>query len=642
VTFESGPKPSAESQQAFLLALGQHRDGNLDGAEAHYRAVLKAAPAHAGALHMLGVLLDQKGDPRAALGLIQEAIERAAHSREALPDAYYNKGNVLSHLGMDEAAVAAYDRALMQDPASVDTFVNRGNALRRLNRLHEALASYDRALILRPDYAPVYVSRSDVLRALGEPQAALESCDRAFTLNLRSAELYLAQANALFDLQRHVEALASYETVLRLQPDSSIALTGATRAALIVGESDLPRAEAAFARLTHAYPQSASLHNEVGVFLVLRNRFEPAREMLTRAAAIRPDWADPFHNLGWLAQILGRPQESEAHFRRALALQPDRVDTQWNLGMTLLSLGRYAEGWSLYDLRDDPSGVVLPTVPFPRWQGQPLLGKSLLIWNEQGFGDEIQFCRYVPILKDLGARHITLVCKRPLSSLLKGIRGVDAICAREDIGSLGAHDYWTLLMSIPRHCRTTLETIPAQLPYLSPPRERIEKWSARLPAGGLRVGLAWKGSQGNKRDTFRSLPALSTLAPLWRTGREDVRFFSLQMGNGQEECARSQAEQPLVDLGRDITDFADTAAIVASLDLVIAVDTAVVHLAGALNRPCWIMLPCIQTDWRWLYARSDSPWYPKAVRLFRQRQPSDWSSVVSEMATELKGFAGGR
>jgi hypothetical protein len=166
----------------------------------------------------------------------------------------------------------------------------------------------------------------------------------------------------------------------------------------------------------------------------------------------------------------------------------------------------------------------------------------------------------------------------------------------------------------------------------------MQKWNARLPQGDLRVGLVWKGNKRNRRDAQRSLPSLSTLAPLWRTGRADVRFFSLQMGNGQDECARLAAEQPLIDLGPEIEDFADTAAILASLDLVISVDTGAAHLAGALNRPCWIMLPCRQTDWRWMHGRSDSPWYPNAVRLFRQSQPADWSSVVSDIARELKGF----
>ncbi len=662
----------ADPRQAFLQALGHHRDGRLDDAEAHYRAVLKAAPGHPGALHMLGVLLDQRGDHQAALGFIQEAIEQAARTHSGLPDAHYNKGNVLSNLQLYEDAVAAYDVALTQDPACVDALVNRGNALRELDRLHEALDSYDRALSLKPDYAQVYVSRSDLLRALGQSDAALESCHRALALNFRSPELYLAQGhilrdlkraqealesyqlalvlgpdladvhfamgNALFDLQRHTEALVSYQRALHLRPDFSEALTGVRPASLKSSSSEATRAEAAFVRVLQAYPESSALHNDFGVFLVNRGRFEEARELLTRAAALRPELSDPCHNLGWLAQILGQAQEAESHFRKALALQPGRADTQWNLGMTLLSLGRYTEGWPLYESRNHPTGVVLPTVSFPRWEGQPLAGKSLLIWSEQGFGDEIQFCRYVPLLKDLGARRITLVCKRPLLPLLKYLRGVDAIHARDDTPSLDVHDYWTPLMSTPLHCRTTVDTVPAQLPYLSPTRERMENWNARLPRSGLRVGLVWKGSKRNKRDAERSLPALSTLAPLWRTGRADLRFFSLQVGNGQDECARVHAEQPLIELGPEIGDFADTAAIIACVDLVISVDTAVAHLAGALNRSCWIMLPCRQADWRWMHGRSDSPWYPNAVRLFRQREPSDWSSVVSEIATQLERF----
>lgn len=358
------------------------------------------------------------------------------------------------------------------------------------------------------------------------------------------------------------------------------------------------------------------------------------------ALEAKPDWVEVQNNLGKLLKEIGRPVEAEVAFCRALELKPDSADVRHNLACFLLGSGRYAEAWEHYESRYDPSlkdGVaVAPNhLPFPRWQGERLANKSLVIWAEEGFGDQIQFARYIPLLKRRGVSRIILVCNDALKPLLETVEGVDAVLTNPNTVPL--HDYWSLFMSLPLHFATTVQTVAARVPYVFPLRERIERWRKKLPRDGLRVGLVWKGNAAHSNDASRSLPAISVLSPLWSV--PGVTFISLQKGQGEDEAIRPPAGQPLIPLGQGIQDFADTAAIVSQLDLTICVDTSVAHVAGALGKPCWVMLPSFNTDWRWLTDQTDSPWYPKGIRLFRQAKFDDWTGVIDEVTTALKSWA---
>ena len=289
-----------------------------------------------------------------------------------------------------------------------------------------------------------------------------------------------------------------------------------------------------------------------------------------------------------------------------------------------------------YD-RDLPdNGIASPELAFPQWRGQSLAGKSLLIWPEQGYGDEIQFCRYLPLLKTLGVTRLTLVCKQPLKALLGTLSGVDLLLASDEASELAeVHDYWTFPLSIALHLRTRVDSIPARIPYLRALPERLAKWAPRLERSRFNVGLLWAGNPGHHNDAYRSLPSLALLAPLWSV--PGVCFFSLQMGRDEDELrGESPDSQPLVDLGTELDDFADSAAIISQLDLVITVDSAVAHLAGALGKACWLLLAHYRTDWRWLEGRPDSPWYPGVMRLFRQQSDEDWTSVIAELTSALR------
>ncbi|MBF0179930.1 MAG: glycosyltransferase family protein [Magnetococcales bacterium] len=396
---------------------------------------------------------------------------------------------------------------------------------------------------------------------------------------------------------------------------------------------------AAYRELTRRLPDLAVAHYNLGVILNDLRRPAEAEAAYREALRVRPDYGEALANLGVLLMGLGRFEEAEA----ALWQLPELPEANLNLAQLLLRSGRFAEGWRRFEFRYHPRltgrAVIPPDLPFPAWRGEDLAGKSLLVIWEQGFGDAIQFCRYLPILSGRGAARITFLCDRQLISLLAtGLRGVGNLALDWDLSAIPRHDYWVFLLSIPCLMGTEEASIPASLPYLSASPERMAFWRDAMPPGaGLRVGLAWKGRPDHVNDANRSLPGLAVLASLW--GVPGVTWISVQKGAGAMEAQSPPLDQPLVDLGARIRDFADTAAVLAQLDLLITVDTAVAHLCGALGKPCWVVLPCVGADWRWLAEREDSPWYPGVMRLFRQRAPGDWTPLVEEMRNALPEFS---
>ena len=379
--------------------------------------------------------------------------------------------------------------------------------------------------------------------------------------------------------------------------------------------------------------ESEALKNQGNIHLN-NGKLEDAAECYRQAIALNPRYAEAYSNLGYVFQAQGNLDEAVMLYHKAIELNPNLLPAHQNLGLLLLSLGRYVEAWPHYEHRFDPRTKTrlceIPKLPFPQWRGESLIGKSLVIWPEQGFGDYIQFSRYAPLLRECGVSHLTFVCTQPLKALLETVAGVDAVIT--ELLPATPYDYWSFPSSLPLHFGTTVDTIPGTLPYLHALQERVDRWHDRLPMGRLRVGLVWKGNADHTNDANRSLPDLSTLTPLWSI--PGITFVSLQKGQGEEEAKEPPTDQPISPLGSDIGDFADTAAIVALLDMVICVDTSIAHLAGALGKPCWVLLPHVGTDWRWLQEREDSPWYT-SVRLFRQKEPGDWSQPVERIRQEL-------
>ena len=393
---------------------------------------------------------------------------------------------------------------------------------------------------------------------------------------------------------------------------------------------DPARAMNAYRELLARDDRNGLAHNNLANLLRQTGRFAEAEAHYRRALERMPDSAEIRNNLAGTLENIQQYDRAEIEYRRALALQPDFAAARFNLGLFLLAAGRYEEGWAHYEAR---STIFREhgTLPFPQWNGEDLRGKTLLLLPEQGYGDTIQFVRYAGLLKARGVTKLSVICKPELAPLLRTVEGIDALLS-EPHQTLDAHDYWDSLMSLPRRLGTTFESLPARIPYLGVFTHRLQTWKERLPGDGLRVGLVWKGSAEHHNDTERSLRHFSDLLPLWSVS--GVRFISLQVGDAEAETDQCMTQQPILRLGREIRDFADTAAIVAQLNLVICVDTAVAHLAGALGIACWVMLPRSGVDWRWHRTGVQSPWYPNGMYLFRQ-QEAGWLGVVRNVRDAL-------
>lgn len=578
-------------------------------------------------------------------GQIREALEVAGQGLALEPDnadLLNHSGVFAARLGDTQAAEAAYRRAIVVQPDCAETHYNLGNLLKTRQRPLEAEAAYRCAIELRPHYVEAFSNLGNLLLAQGRPDEAEAVYRRATEINPDHADTWSNFGNLLQAQRRPEQAEAAYRRAIALRPGYAEALSNL--GVLLKSQKRPHEAEAAYRRAIAASPEYAEAWSNLGVLLLDEKRLAEAEGACRRAIAIRPTYADAWVNLGNLLQIARRSSDAEAAYRRAIAINPGSADAHWNLSLLLLKRGQFGAGWRGHEARYSPRRKnrkmsppsVVPGASLPKqWQGEALSGRSLLIWPEQGLGDELQFVRYMPMLKALGLRHLTLVCKPPLQELFAANALADSVLGSDDWRpELAAEfDYWCYLLSLPLHFGTTLENLPATLPYLRPEPERVTRWAKRLPAARFRIGLVWKGSPTHRNDANRSLPSLATLAPLWSIS--GLEFISLQKGCGEDEAGAPPAMQPLLHLGGSMANLADSAAVVSQLDLVISVDTAVAHLAGALGKPCWLLLPEHGTDWRWLEQRSDSPWYPEVMRLFRQSADGDWDGVVAQVVAAL-------
>ena len=614
------------------------------------------------------VSLFSSGRTPEALATVTQLLEQDPTNVTAL-----NIAGACSHsLGQLKEAEDYWRRALTQNPNDADVNSNLGILLNEMKRFREAEAAWRRALEIRPDHVKAYANLRSLLYEAKRFLEVEVLYRQASAVWPDDASLHYNLGNLLYKARRFPEAEAAYRQALAIHPDyfeAHISLGNQ-----LCKEKRFPEAEACYRRALKIRPDHPNAHANLGIVFKEIKRFAEAEAAYQRALEIRPDYAEAHANLGNLFMEVKRFPEAEAAYRRALAIRPERaeirsklgnvlyetkrfaeaeaayrqassrpdyVDARWNLGLLLLHTGRFAEGWPLYEARYDEKNsaacVRKPAVAYPQWQGESLDGKSIVVHCELGFGDSIQFVRYLPLLNAMGARRITVICGQPLRALVESIDAVDTVLTPEQMAIVPAHDYWAFLLSLPLHFATTLDSMPNAVPYVRPAADRIHAWEARLPAPGLRIGLVWKGNPRHQNDRNRSLPSLAALAPLWNV--PGAHFVSLQKGQGEDEAATPPPMQPLTHVGTDIRDFADSAAIIAQLDLVICVDTAIAHLAGALGTPCWILLPRVGTDWRWLEDRTDSPWYPKTMRLFRQRHQDDWTDTILEVAEALHHFA---
>ena len=448
------------------------------------------------------------------------------------------------------------------------------------------------------------------------------------------AETLFFQGTRCMEIGDITGAEACFRKALQILPDFAEAY--ANLGLLLDRQGITDAAEIYYRHSIELNPTYSETHLNLGALLANKKRFSEAEAAYRQAIALNPRSPAVWSNLGVLHACMKHEAEAEQCHRKAMSLDESYAIARFNLSYLLLRQGRFEEGWCCLESRNWFAALTAH-LACPRWQGEALVGKSILISYEAGHGDMIQFCRFAAVLKKQGAASITMICHPALKVLFADLEGVDGVISFEEKIPASGWDFWTHLLSIPHYCKTRLDSIPAKIPYLRAPASRIEKWAALLPQDGLRVGLVWKGNPQFENDADRSLPSLEVLAPLWKVA--GVNFISLQKGAGEDEAAQPPGGLSLVNLGPQLEDFADTAAVVTGLDLVICVDTAIAHLTGALGKPCWVLLPEYKPDWRWLTDRTDSPWYPGTMRLFCQSVMGDWTSVVAEVVAALETFA---
>ncbi len=577
-------------EQELRQGIECHKAGRLGDAVRHYKAVLTQDPANVDALNMMSVLALSAGDGQNAASLAAAAMERQ-------PEWF------LSH-------------------------INLGNALQSLNRFPEAIDCFQKAITLNPQSAEAYVNLSGALNLDGRHDEAADMAVQAILIHPEMADAHVNFGNALLALESPGEAVEAYIKATRLEPDNGLAWFNMGNAYAEMGIYD-----AAIDNFRHAITLSDSSIRQYNLAnaLVAGQRFDEAVEAYERALVLDPGSLDATVNLAAVLRDMGRLTEAEAILRQALGRFPDEPDLHWNLSLVLLTKGDYAEGWREYEGRWRTAYFTRFIRQFPSiaWRGEPLDGLSLLVHAEQGFGDALEMCRYVPLLVGRAAS-VTLECRKGLGRLF---RTLDPRLVVVEAGEapLPVCDRHVALMSLPHLLGTTLETVPAVVPYLSVPAGAAD-FSDVAGLAGLKVGVVWSGSATRRDNQSRSLRPhdLADLA--------DCRIFSLQKGDAAAEASDLFDHGRLVDLGPRLEDFADTAAAVAALDLVITVDTAVAHLAGALGKPVWIVLANPTSAFLWMTGRSDSPWYPTA-RLFRQAKPGDWAGVLADLSQALAAFA---
>jgi tetratricopeptide (TPR) repeat protein len=592
--------------------------------------VLHRSPGNWEALHLLCIVYHKTGQTDRIIGLTTEA----SLCRTRTDSLFLSLGNLLKDLGRREEALLYYQEGLRLRPDSPELLYNAGNLLKDQGELGDAVLYYSKAIELKHDMFDAYYNMGNVFNQLGELQKAL-SCYRK-TLEIKPDHIE-ASHNAgltLKDVGHFDDAISCYQNALQFKPDA---------AELHYNLGNVYKEAARFQNAVSCYQKAIDLkhdmveaHYNMGNALKGSGALDDAIVCYERVLKMVPDHIGAFNNMGLAYRDSGRIDTAMEMFNQALKVRPDHVEIRWNRALALLLRGDLVEGWEEYNVRferDDLRTTYPRRFAKPLWDGSPFDGKTLLIHHEQGLGDTIQFVRYLPMVKARGGR-VVLEVHESLIGLCRGLPGVDEVISRPLDQDLDvAFDCYIPLLTLPGIFNTTLDTIPADIPYLHANPEIETCWQERLDTADLKIGLVWAGNPGHKDDRNRSCP-LNLLEPLSRI--PGVALYGLQKNWGDQ--SENQAQTLRIDnLGGLLTDFSITAGVIANLDLIISVDTAVAHLAGAMGKPVWVLLPFVP-DWRWLMEREDTPWYPTA-RLFRHKRPGDWQEVIDRVAAEVGAMA---
>jgi tetratricopeptide (TPR) repeat protein len=666
VSGEASTDTNSSPAALYEAALLDFQSGQMQAAEERCHQALIRAPNHAASLHLLGLICARTD----RLGQAIDFIARAVRDDPTVPDYFSNLGTLLQRQDRFEEALKSYDLALRLKPDAVGVWISVGSLLRRQKRYCEALLAYDHVLTLDARNVEAANMSGLLLIQMERFEEALARFDLLQAIEPVQAEVFDRRAVCLSRLERREEAVASYRRSLEVGPQNYQTHNSLGLMLLDSGRSD--EALVHFRQAIAIKPDFIAAINNLGLSLVNLKRFEEslaifdealsiasdvaelycsrasafrglnryheAVECYERAIALKPDYLEAHINFGTCLDDMMRANDALSSYHRAIEIQTDYAEAHWNIAINRLRAGDFETGWLESEWRWKCPALRLDQRMFtqPLWLGEePIDGKSLLLHSDAGLGDTLQFCRYVPLAAARGAQ-VILEVQPALRKLLSGLAGVSRLVAKGE--ALPNFDFHCPLGSLPLAFNTSLETIPSAVPYLSV-GDRTSLWKDGLDlTRAPRIGLVWSGNPNHGNDHNRSI-SLRAFLPLLDL---DAQFISLQKELRPEDRATLRGRNDILDFGPNLDNFADTAELIKHLDLVISVDTSVAHLAGALGRPLWILLPYVP-DWRWLVGRDNSPWYPTA-RLFRQTETREYGSVIervrSELATQVRAAWG--
>lgn len=656
----SEPPPTSES--LLEQALAHHRAGRLQEAERGYIQILACSPGYPQALHYLGVIAIQAGQPQAAIPLLNQALRalphpevmnnlaeafrmagqygpalellrRAVHLAPRFAEARANLALVLAHLNRADEALAESMLARQLNAAIASAWYAAGLAHHQMRQLDQAIDAYAQTLRVQPGHVQALVEGGAALQERGSIDQAIQWLRKATEAAPGHAKAFSMLGNALAEKQQWDAATAAARRGTELNPQAP--QTHLILARILSNSGSSREAETSARKAMEQAPGDVSVMQTLANILDDQLRLDEAVEAMEAAARRAPDAVPLLASLGRLYSRAGRDEDAFRTLRRALELNPNYLDAHGHLALALLNSGDLKAGFQEYEWRWRLDSFTTKPREFdrPMWTGSDPAGRTILVHSEQGFGDVIQFARYLPMLAGIGAK---VIVEAPAMGLLELLREMRCVSQVVPLGmKFPDFDLHLPLLSLPRAFGTTLETIPNPVPYLRPDPTRVADWKSRidqLAEKSFRVGIVWGGNK--KPDRRRSIP-LQEMSPLFQIPR--VQYFSLQKGDPLKELESAPANWPIINLSEDIKTFADTAAAMLAMDLVITIDTSTAHLAGAIGAKTWTLLPWL-ADWRWLRGREDSPWY-STMRLYRQSQPDNWTAVVRRLADNLHELA---
>lgn len=616
--------PELSIADALQVALEHHRANRFLEASEIYQKILEHNPKEPDALHLLGMVVYQTGDPQKALTLVNQAIAE----RPDNPEYYNNLGEVYRSLKEIDQALSAFHRAILFDPDYATAHNNLAYSLISQKNYDEALNHAEKAVALKPDFVNAHINLGLIYQRTDRVEEAITQYYAAVEINPKDPRAH-NNLGVIFQLQGKVkEAIKHYRKAVLHKPDYPEGHNNL--GVMLQVQEEFEEAIDHYLKAIELMPTYAAAYNNLGVARLEQGDFEGAMAAHQKSIDLSPQYSEAYNNLGKALQDSGRLEESVEYYRKSLEFNPTDAHTHNNLGLALLALGNYEEGWPEYEWRLRRKQYNAPTFEKPEWQGEPIEGKTLFLWNEQGLGDSIQSIRLITLLKSYQCRLI-VSCQETLSRLFQNIPGIDDLLLDRDVPE--DYDVQLSLMSLPGLLKIRPETIPTKVPYLSLGEQPLP-YLPEHPASQtdfLKVGVVWGSRSISATSRHRSC-ALELFSALFDLS--EVAFYSLQMPLKEEEAEQLAAFPQVIDATRTIEDFYDTAAMVQQLDLVISADTSVAHLAGALGKPVWVMISCA-SDWRWRRTGETCIWYPTA-RLFRQAVLSEWKDVIQYMKSELK------